>query len=79
MKKKKILLVTWVALILGGTILISYFRQEVFEQQIESKVTEFQRRMETDSQRLAVNIIILHLTLTPYVLLTLEGKDHTYL
>jgi hypothetical protein len=52
MRKKKIVLVVWVALILGGTMLISHFRPEVFEQQLESNVTDFQRRMETDSHRL---------------------------
>ncbi|MBU7020787.1 MAG: hypothetical protein HXS41_06985 [Theionarchaea archaeon] len=52
MKKKKILLVVWVTLILGGTMLISYSRPKLFERHLESNVTDFQRRMETDSHRL---------------------------
>jgi hypothetical protein len=52
MRKKKILLVVWVALILGGTVLISHLRQVEFEQHLESTVADFQRRMGTDSHRL---------------------------
>jgi hypothetical protein len=46
--------VVWVILMLGGTVLISHLRQELFEQHLESNIADFQRRMETDLHGLEI-------------------------
>ncbi|MBU7036436.1 MAG: hypothetical protein HXS52_00775 [Theionarchaea archaeon] len=52
MRTKKTLLVVWVTLFLCGFVLISYLRQEQFEEHLENEIIDIQEEMETVSSEL---------------------------
>lgn len=52
MRKKKILLVAWIALLLCGFVLISHLRQEQFEEHLENNIVVLQEERETTSHEL---------------------------
>ncbi len=49
MRKAKILVAVWIALLLGGVVSVSYYRQHQFEEQIEKNIAELEKRIEEDS------------------------------
>jgi hypothetical protein len=48
-RKKKILILVWVSLLLGGFVSISYYRQQQFQDQIERNIAELEKKIEEDS------------------------------
>jgi hypothetical protein len=51
-KKPKVLIIIWIALLLCGTVAVSYYRQKQFEEHMENNIADLRGEMETTSHEL---------------------------